>query len=70
MTFKNPYDLGWRKNLKRVFGDVSFLSAVNISRRKPIQPEYPFLPEEIVEDSNDDFGSSTEYRKYGVVNRV
>ena len=56
--------------MKRVFGDVSFLSAISISRRKPPQPEFPFLPEEIVENSNDDFGSGNEYRKYGAVNRV
>lgn len=74
--------MGWRKNLRRVFGDVPWYSALGISKRKPIQPEYPFLPDEIIEnnfsnDNNDhnEFNNSriinnNEYRKYGVISRV
>lgn len=45
-VYKNPYDQGWRKNLKRVFGDVEWYQALSLSRRPPPPPQYPFLPEE------------------------
>lgn len=44
-TFKNPYDKGWRKNLRRVFGDVSWYSSLLPSFRLPPPPDYPMLPE-------------------------
>ena len=43
-TFKNPYDKGWRRNLRRVFGDVPLHKALLLSYRLPPEPEYPFLP--------------------------
>ena len=43
-TFKNPYDKGWRRNLRRVFGDVPLHKALLLSLRLPPEPEYSFLP--------------------------
>ena len=43
-TFKNPYDKGWRRNLRRVFGDVPLHKAASLSFRLPPEPEYSFLP--------------------------
>lgn len=34
MIFKNPYDMGWKKNLRRVFGDTPWYAALLISRLK------------------------------------
>ena len=45
-AYKNPYDQGWRKNLKRVFGDVEWYQALSLSWRPPPPPQYPFVPEE------------------------
>lgn len=41
-VFKNPYDLGWRKNLRRVFGDAPWYLAILPSLRDPPAPMYPF----------------------------
>lgn len=43
-TFKNPYDKGWRRNLRRVFGDVPLHKSLALSLRLPPEPEYAFLP--------------------------
>jgi hypothetical protein len=43
-TYKNPFDKGWRKNLRRVFGDVQCWRAGLFSLRPPPEPEYPLLP--------------------------
>ena len=43
-TYKNPFDKGWRKNLRRVFGDVQWWRAGLFSLRPPPEPEYPLLP--------------------------
>ena len=69
MIFKNPFDMGWRKNLRRVFGDVPWYLALSLSWRKPSDPEYAFLPQEIVEFASMSSNGS-EYRKYGVISRV
>mmetsp|Transcript_11715 Transcript_11715/g.11350 ORF Transcript_11715/g.11350 Transcript_11715/m.11350 type:complete len:345 (+) Transcript_11715:449-1483(+) len=66
MIFKNPYDMGWRKNLRRVFGDTPWYASLFISRRRPVDPEYPFLPDEIV----DVFNSNTDFRRYGMISRA
>lgn len=42
VVFKNPYDLGWRKNLRRVFGDYPWYTAALPSLRDPPPPMYPF----------------------------
>jgi hypothetical protein len=42
IVFKNPYDLGWRKNLRRVFGDSPWYFAALPSLRDPPTPMYPF----------------------------
>jgi hypothetical protein len=47
MVYKNPFDVGWRKNLRRVFGDVPLWRAGLLSFRPPVEPEYPLLPREI-----------------------
>lgn len=44
-VFTNPFDKGWRKNWRRVFGDGAWWAAVLISLRKPPPPLYPYLPE-------------------------
>ena len=41
-VFKNPYDLGWRKNIRRVFGDSPWYLATLPSVRDPPDPMYPF----------------------------
>ena len=41
-TFRNPFDKGWRKNVKRVFGDVPWYTILLPSDRLPLDPEYPF----------------------------
>jgi palmitoyltransferase len=38
LVFKNPFDKGWRKNLKRVFGDGSWYSVILLSLRNPPTP--------------------------------
>ena len=46
-TYKNPFDKGWRKNLRRVFGGGGGSSAcglILLSARTPPPPEYPPLP--------------------------
>jgi palmitoyltransferase len=43
--YKNPFDKGWRKNLKRVFGNErGFFGAILISSRPPPPQKYPLLP--------------------------
>jgi palmitoyltransferase len=44
-TYKNPFDKGWRKNLRRVFGEGSLCGAVLMSLRSPPPCEYPPLPD-------------------------
>ena len=41
-VFKNPYDLGWRKNIRRVFGDTPWYLSALPSLRDPPEPMYPF----------------------------
>jgi len=40
--YKNPFDKGLRKNLRRVFGDTPWYLALLPSLREPVDPEYPF----------------------------
>ena len=44
--YKNPFDKGWRKNLRRVFGEGSLCRLTLISLRKPPQHEWPALPDD------------------------
>jgi hypothetical protein len=37
-----------------------------IIRRRPVDPEYPFMPDEIV----DVFDSNTDFRRYGMISRA
>ena len=72
-TFKNPFDRGWRKNMRRVFGDVPWYRALCISRRYPVPPEYPLLPDEISCVSgarNVGLGTNNEAGQYRIVSRV
>ena len=39
---QHPFDEGWRKNLKRVFGDVSWYIHLFPNRTPPAQPLYAF----------------------------
>jgi hypothetical protein len=42
-TFKNPFDKGWRKNLRRVFGELTWYQLlIPIIRDPPSDPDYPF----------------------------
>ena len=45
-VFKNPFDHGYRKNFRRVFGDDSWLAVVLINFRNPPDPEYPWKIED------------------------
>lgn len=49
LTYKNPFDRGMRKNLRRVFGDFPWYRALLISWREPVPPEYPFSIEEYLQ---------------------
>ena len=71
-SLKKKDDIGWKKNLRRVFGDVPWYYAICLSTRTPYEPEYPFLPDEIVESNyaGSGSGSGGDYRKYGVISRV
>ncbi len=40
--YKNPFDEGWRKNLKRVFGYVPWYRNLWPSFHPPADPKYPF----------------------------
>ena len=42
ITYKNPFDEGWRKNLKRIFGYVPWYMNLWPSFHKPADPKYPF----------------------------
>jgi hypothetical protein len=66
-TYRNPFDAGWRKNLKRVFGDVPWHLALCLSRRQPPPPEYPLLPEEAPISP---YRSSSAYSKRDALSRV
>ncbi len=52
--FKNPFDKGWRKNLRRVFGDVPWYAALSMSFRTPPPPDHPFDLEEFLQPSHED----------------
>ena len=40
----NPYDQGWNKNIKRVFGDVPWYKWLVISWREPPPMMYDMVP--------------------------
>jgi hypothetical protein len=40
--YKNPFDEGWRKNLKRVFGDIPWTRQLWPIVITPPPPKYPF----------------------------
>jgi hypothetical protein len=40
--YKNPFDEGWRKNIRRIFGHVPWYRIVFPSFHKPPEPKYPF----------------------------
>jgi hypothetical protein len=42
ITFRNPFDEGWRKNMMRVFGDVPWYYNLWPSLHLPPEPKYPF----------------------------
>lgn len=68
--YKNPYNIGWRKNLKRVFGDVPWYQMIALSRREPPPPEYPLLPPEI-SDKNSNGHSAYEASNFSsAISRV
>jgi palmitoyltransferase len=48
LTFRNPFDKGWRKNLRRVFGSGAWYSVILISLRGPPPPLYPPLPDPFI----------------------
>jgi hypothetical protein len=66
--------MGWRKNLRRVFGYTPWYTSLLISRRRPVDPEYPFLPDEIVDVlvhySHRIPLSNTDFRRYGMIIRA
>ena len=41
LVFSNPFDEGYRKNIRRVFGDVPWYRDLLPSRREPPQPKFP-----------------------------
>lgn len=41
-SFRNPFDRGWRKNLKRIIGDKNILFLLLPVKVEPSGPEYPF----------------------------
>ena len=43
LKFKNPFDLGVCKNLKRVFGDAPWYLALLPAIIEPDKPVYPFV---------------------------
>jgi hypothetical protein len=47
MVFANPFDEGWRKNIRRVFGDVPWYRDLLPSWREPPQPKYPVDAQDI-----------------------
>jgi palmitoyltransferase len=51
--YTNPFDKGWRKNWKRIFGDGSWYEVILISLRKPPPPIYSLLPEPFVNDDSE-----------------
>lgn len=40
--YKNPFDEGWRKNLRRIFGHVPWYKNAFPSLHRPPEPKYPF----------------------------
>jgi hypothetical protein len=40
-TYKNPFDEGWRKNVKRVFTDLPWYRNLWPSLQNPPPPKYP-----------------------------
>lgn len=41
-VFKNPFDEGWRKNIRRIVGYVPWYKIIFPSLHKPPEPKYPF----------------------------
>eukprot|EP01033_Poteriospumella_lacustris_P000873 gene875-626_t len=41
-VFKNPFDEGWRKNVRRIVGYVPWYKIIFPSLHKPPEPKYPF----------------------------
>jgi hypothetical protein len=41
-TFKNPFDEGWRKNVRRIVGYVPWYKILFPSLHRPPAPKYPF----------------------------
>jgi len=42
IVFRNPFDEGWRKNLRRVFGNVPWYRNLLPGFHPPAEPKYPF----------------------------
>ncbi len=47
-VFRNPFDEGWRKNLRRIFGgeNIPWYRSLLPSTHKPPDPKYPFVLED------------------------
>lgn len=41
-SYRNPYDEGWRKNLRRVFGEYPWYYYLIPRTCNPPDPKYPF----------------------------
>lgn len=41
--YRNPFDEGWRKNLRRVLGDVPWYAHLLPNLSPPAPPKYPFV---------------------------
>jgi len=48
-VYKNPFDAGYLKNVKRVFGESACMTLFVFSWKQPPLPEYPFEPDILVE---------------------
>ena len=52
-VYHNPFDQGWRKNLRRVLGDVPWYRALLLpSLHGPPPPLYPFSVAQYLDDFN------------------
>jgi hypothetical protein len=45
---------------------IYIYNIIIIIRRRPVDPEYAFMPDEIV----DVFNSNTDFRRYGMISRA
>mmetsp|Transcript_16849 Transcript_16849/g.25340 ORF Transcript_16849/g.25340 Transcript_16849/m.25340 type:complete len:331 (-) Transcript_16849:55-1047(-) len=53
ILYKNPFDLGWRKNIKRVFGNSPWYYCLFPSSNIPLEPMYPLqLEPGVLESEN------------------